>query len=96
MLRRCSTPDISARQLNLAQLFNGLGAFIAAMFLSKLVLSGETYTRQDLPANYPGGWEAYLQLETDSMKTPYLILALVLIVIAVIFVFAKRLERIHR
>lgn len=77
------------RRLNLAQSFNGLGAFISAMFLSKLILSGTHYTRETLPADYPGGWQAYLQMETDAMKLPYLMLALLLILIAVIFIFSR-------
>ncbi len=78
----------ASRRLNLAQSFNGLGAFIAAMFLSKLVLSGNSYTREALPPDYPGGWEGYIQVETDAMKLPYLILAGLLIVIAVVFAFS--------
>lgn len=77
------------RRLNLAQSFNGLGAFISAMFLSKLILSGTHYTRETLPVDYPGGWDAYIQVETDAMKFPYLMLALLLVVIAVIFIFSK-------
>ncbi len=79
----------ASRRLNLAQSFNGLGAFIAAMFLSKLVLSGSDYSRETLPSDYPGGWEGFVQFETDAMKTPYLVLALLLIVIALVFVFAR-------
>ncbi len=82
-------PATAPRRLNLAQSFNGLGAFIAAMFLSKLILSGSTYTRETLPADYPGGWEAYIQMETDAMKSPYMALALLLVLIAVVFVFSK-------
>ena len=81
--------ESAPRRLNLAQSFNGLGAFISAMFLSKLVLSGSHYTRDSIPADYPGGWEAYLQVETDAMKMPYLLLAILLIVIAIIFIFSK-------
>lgn len=77
------------RRLNLAQSFNGLGAFISAMFLSKLILNGTHYTRETLPVDYPGGWDAYIQVETDAMKFPYLMLALLLVVIAVIFIFSK-------
>jgi FHS family L-fucose permease-like MFS transporter len=77
------------RRLNLAQSFNGLGAFISAMFLSKMVLSGNNYTRETLPADYSGGWEAYIQLETNAMKTPYLILAAALILIAIVFICYK-------
>jgi FHS family L-fucose permease-like MFS transporter len=78
----------SSRRLNLAQSFNGLGAFIAAMFLSKLVLSNSNYSRETLPADYPGGWVGFVQIETDAMKLPYLILAIVLILIAVVFIFS--------
>ena len=82
-------PETAIRRLNLAQSFNGLGAFIAAMFLSKLVLSGNNYTRDTLPADYVGGWEAYIQQETESMRLPYLVLGLMLLIVAIIFVFTK-------
>jgi FHS family L-fucose permease-like MFS transporter len=81
--------DSAPRRLNLAQSFNGLGAFISAMFLSKLVLSGQNFSRETIPADYPGGWEGYIQMETDSMKLPYLILALVLIAVAVLLMAVK-------
>ena len=88
-------PNSSSRRLNLAQSFNGLGAFISAMFLSKLVLSGKDYVREAIPGDprevipvdYPGGWEGFIQFETNSMKLPYLILAGVLILLAIIFIF---------
>lgn len=82
-------PQTAPRRLNLAQSFNGLGAFISAMFLSKLVLSGQSFTRDTIPADYPGGWEGYIQMETDAMKLPYLILALVLIAVAVLLIVVK-------
>lgn len=79
----------STTTVELAQSFNGLGAFISAMFLSKLILSGTHYTRDTLPVDYPGGWQAYIQVETDAMKFPYLMLALLLVIIAVVFIFSK-------
>ena len=82
-------PATAHRRLNLAQSFNGLGAFISAMFISKIILSGNSFTRDTLPADYAGGWEGYIQAETDAMKGPYFVLALILIVIAVVFVFSK-------
>lgn len=82
-------PETAITRLNLAQSFNGLGAFISAMFLSKLVLSGYNYTRETLPADYVGGWEAYIQQETESMRLPYLLLAILLIAVALVFVFTK-------
>lgn len=82
-------PATAPRRLNLAQSFNGLGAFIAAMFLSKQVLSGNDYTRETIPADYPGGWEGFVQFETQAMKLPYLLLAAILIIIAVIFICSR-------
>ena len=82
-------PETATRRLNLAQSFNGLGAFVAAMFLSKLVLSGTTYSRDTIPADYPGGWEGYINTETDAMKLPYLILAVILIIVAIVLALQK-------
>ena len=82
-------PETATRRLNLAQSFNGLGAFVAAMFLSKLVLSGTTYTRDTIPVDYTGGWEGYINTETDAMKLPYLILAIILILVAVVLALQK-------
>ncbi len=82
-------PATSSRRLNLAQSFNGLGAFISAMFLSKLVLSGNSYSRETLPADYPGGWNGYIHTETELMKGPYTALAILLIVLALVFIFSR-------
>jgi FHS family L-fucose permease-like MFS transporter len=59
------------------------------MFLSKLVLSGANYTKETLPSAYPGGWAGYIQTETDAMKLPYLMLAILLIIVAVVFIFYR-------
>lgn len=83
------SPETATRRLNLAQAFNGLGAFICAMFISKLVLSGQEYTRESIPADYPGGWDGFIASETASMKTAYLILAAILIVAIVAIVASK-------
>ena len=83
------TPNTAIRRLNLAQSFNGLGAFISAMFLSKLVLSGNNYTRETLPSDFAGGWDAYIQQETEAMRLPYLFLGLMLVIVALVFVFTK-------
>ncbi len=82
-------PATAPRRLNLAQAFNGLGAFIAAMFLSKLVLSGQDYTRETIPADYPGGWDGFIQAETNSMKLPYMILGAVLVVAVIAIIIAN-------
>ena len=62
-------PETAPRRLNLAQSFNGLGAFIAAMFLSKLILSGAHYTRETLPVDYPGGWQRLYPIGNGCHET---------------------------
>lgn len=83
------SPETATRRLNLAQAFNGLGAFVSAMFLSKLVLSGEDYTKATIPADYPGGWDAFITKETASIKSAYLILAALLVVAIIAIIIAK-------
>ena len=73
-------PATAPRRLNLAQAFNGLGAFVAAMFLSKIILGT--------------GTETSVESEIHTFRMTYAIFAIVLIVIAVIFIFT-RLPRIQ-
>ena len=68
-------PATAPRRLNLAQAFNGLGAFIAAMFLSKLLLV-------DSESADPG-------TEIHTFRMTYTIFAIVLLFIAVVFIFTK-------
>lgn len=68
-------PATAPRRLNLAQAFNGLGAFIAAMFLSKIILGTGTDTS--------------VESEIHTFRMTYVIFAIVLIVIAVVFIFTK-------
>lgn len=81
-------PATAPRRLNLAQAFNGLGGFLAAMVLSKVVL-GDDFTKATLPADYPGGWDGFVQTESHNFKVTYVIFGILLIVIAVIFIFSK-------
>jgi len=68
-------PATAPRRLNLAQAFNGLGAFIAAMFLSKIILGT--------------GAETSMESEIHTFRMTYAIFAIVLIVIAVVFIFTR-------
>lgn len=68
-------PATAPRRLNLAQAFNGLGAFIAAMFLSKLILG----TQENIP----------IETEIHTFRMTYAVFAIVLIVIALVFIFTR-------
>ena len=66
-------PATAPRRLNLAQAFNGLGAFVAAMVLSKIILGT--------------GTETSVESEIHTFRMTYAVFAIVLIVIAVVFIF---------
>lgn len=77
--------DTSVQRLNFAQAFNGLGAFVAAFFLSKVILSGKEYSADQLNAMSPEALNNYLLGEARSVQVPYLVIAGTLLVVALIF-----------
>src|SRR5690606_29697547 len=59
-------PEGATTRLNLAQSFNGLGAFIAPVLGGRLILSGIEHTESELNAMSPEQLNAYLQMEADA------------------------------
>jgi len=82
-------PETSSQRLNFAQAFNGLGAFVSAFFLSKIILSGIEYTPEQEKAMSPSALDAYLTSEATRVQTPYLIIAGVLLLVAILFFIVK-------
>jgi FHS family L-fucose permease-like MFS transporter len=83
-------PSTSEQRLNLAQSFNGLGAVAAPLIGTYFILSGIEHSQAELDAlAAKGQLEAYLQQEAGVFKPVYLIIAIVLIVLAIIFIFQK-------
>ena len=84
------SPKNPERQLNLAQSFNGLGAAIVPFIGSTFILSGVEHSKAELAAmQAKGQLAAYLQSEANTVKAPYLIMAVVLILVAIAFIFTK-------
>lgn len=84
------SPETSEQRLNFAQSFNGLGAFVAPLIGTHFILSGIEHSKAELDAMQAHGQlGTYLQQEADSLKLPYLVIAGVLILVAVIFIFTK-------
>ncbi|RYF82505.1 MAG: L-fucose:H+ symporter permease [Chitinophagaceae bacterium] len=80
----------SAQRLNFAQAFNGLGAFVAAAFLSRIVLSGTEHTEEQIASMAANGQlQQYLASEADRVKLPYLAIAAVLLLVAVLIYLVK-------
>lgn len=79
----------STQRLNLAQSFNGLAAMVAPLVGGSLILSGTDYTDAQLAQMTDVARNAYLQGEADSVKTPYLILGVVILLVAVLIWITK-------
>jgi FHS family L-fucose permease-like MFS transporter len=78
-------PTTAHRRLNFAQAFNGLGAALAAFFGGRFILSGEAPSEEALKAMAPAALDAFLAEEALAVRMPYLIIALVVLLAAVLF-----------
>lgn len=82
-------PATSTQRLNFAQAFNGLAVFLAPIIGGKFILSGTEYTKEQMTVMPAGELALYLQSEAARVKTPYLILGIIILLIAAIFYFSK-------
>lgn len=81
--------ETSEQRLNFAQSFNGLGAVVAPILGSKFILSGIEHSKEELQKMSPADLTAYLNSEASTIKIPYLIMGVVIIIVAIFFVFTK-------
>lgn len=79
----------ASQRLNFAQAFNGLGAFLSAMVLSKVILSGKEYSEAQLNSMPKNELDQYLTLEADAVKLPYTAIALLLFFVAILFALVR-------
>ncbi|WP_367210389.1 L-fucose:H+ symporter permease [Sphingobacterium sp. R2] len=82
-------PEAATHRLNLAASFNGLAAVVAPVVGTTFILSGTSYSENELAAMTASSRLAYLLHEASAVKMPYLILGLILVVVALIFLFIK-------
>lgn len=75
----------ATQRLNFAQAFNGLGAFIACMFLSKLIVGKDIKTQVQLDLLSPVTLENYYSVLFHRVKIPYLLIGTILIAVAILF-----------
>ena len=80
----------SEQRLNFAQSFNGLGAVVAPILGGTFILSGIEHTKEELKQmSVNGTLDAYLKSEASTVKIPYLIIAVIVLLVAVAFMFTK-------
>ena len=77
-------PASSTQRLNLAQSFNGLAAALAPAIGARIILT-KGYTSAELSNMTAAAQKAALAAEAYTVKTPYTILGIVLIVVAFMF-----------
>lgn len=77
-------PGKGVHRLNFAQAFNGLAACLAPLLGRQFILSGTTYTEAQLKAMPAADLLAYLQHEASAVQIPYLLIAAVVALVAVI------------
>jgi len=87
--------ETSTQRLNLAQSFNGLAAALAPVIGARVILT-RGYTGEQLSAMTTGAKKIALASEASSVKTPYLILGIVLLIIAIAFALTKLPEIRHK
>ena len=81
-------PSSSTQRLNLAQSFNGLAAFLAPAIGARVILT-KGNSDAELSAMSESVRQAALASEAYTVKTPYTILGIVLIIIAILFYLVK-------
>jgi MFS transporter, FHS family, L-fucose permease len=86
--------ESSEQRLNLAQSFNAAGAFLVALLGSRFILSGIEYTSAQQAAMSPTQLLNYRISEANMVKTPYLVITAIFLLIGALIFFTK-LPEIH-
>jgi FHS family L-fucose permease-like MFS transporter len=81
-------PESAPFRINFAQSFNGLAATLAPIIGAKIILT-KGATDEQLNAMSDATRQATLAAEASSVKMPYLVLGIILVLVAVLFVFIK-------
>lgn len=82
-------PETATQRLNFAQSFNGLAAFLAPFIGAELILSGKPIGDATVAAMTEQARNVYLHQETATVKLPYLILGIALVLVFLVFLFTK-------
>jgi len=81
--------ESSEQRLNLAQSFNATGAFLVALLGSKFILSGIEYTPAQQAHMSPAQLLNYRISEANMVKTPYVVITAIFLLIGVLIFLTK-------
>lgn len=78
------SPETSTQRINFAQSFNGLAATLAPWVGGTFILSGETLSASEKAAMSAQQLNQYLQSEADSVKVPFIIIGIAVLLVALL------------
>jgi len=76
-------------RLNFAQSFNGLGACVAPIIGGHFILTGVEHTADERKQMSAAQLAAYLQSESNTVKVPYLVIGVAVLILLLLFVFTR-------
>jgi MFS transporter, FHS family, L-fucose permease len=82
-------PESSERRLNLAQSFNSIGAVLVPTLGAAFILSGIDYTPSQRAAMSAQQLQTYIASETNMVKTPYLLITGIFLLVTALIYFAR-------
>lgn len=82
-------PEKAAQRINFAQSFNGLAAFLAPIIGGYIILAKPPLSPEELAKLSESQHIAYVQAETSLVKGPYIVLGIIILLVAVLFMFVK-------
>ncbi len=82
-------PETASSRLNLAQAFNSLGTTVAPYFGGLLILTAAAMKPEQLKQMAPAVLHAYRVEQASSVKLPYLLIAVALLLLALVIYFFK-------
>src|SRR5205823_14795808 len=81
-------PGSSARRVNLAQAFNGVGYVVALYVVGPRILSATVPSAEELACLSPAALQAYRASQTATVRIPYLVIGGIFLAVAAIIYFA--------
>lgn len=79
----------AAVRINFAQSFNGVGAFLAPIIGGQVILSGIEHSKEELAQMDQTTLNSYLNQEAATVKIPYLVIGLVVLIILFLFYITR-------
>jgi FHS family L-fucose permease-like MFS transporter len=82
-------PKTAASRLNLSQAFNSLGTTIAPLVSAAFILGSSVIDQAGIEAMTPEAQEAYYMAEASAVQSPFITLAIVLLLVGGFFAIAR-------